>query len=124
MHLQVREIVSASNCRVGPGSQRFQAGPEHGYTLGRYPFARTFGVFVVRVHSVMMQSAHSTKPTKTAVALRIREVASPRRKICTSWPASASRGLGQTMPTPAVASPSWNRDERRVASLPKTVRRF
>src|SRR3989442_10853896 len=98
MHLQVREIVSASNCRVGPRRQSFQVGPEHTYTLGRYPFATTFGVFVERIHSVMMRSAHSTKPTKTAVALRIREVASPRRKICTSWPASASRGRSQTVP--------------------------
>src|SRR5437899_9478952 len=48
MHLQSREIVSPSNARAGQGRESFQVGPEHGYTLCRYPFARTFDVFLSR----------------------------------------------------------------------------
>src|SRR5438309_8226682 len=48
MHLQSREIVSPSNARAGQGRESFQVGPEDGYTLCRYPFARTFDVFLSR----------------------------------------------------------------------------
>src|SRR5260370_22934948 len=37
-----------------------------------------------------LSGGQPTGTTALAVALRISEVASPRRKICTSWPASAS----------------------------------
>src|SRR2546429_527977 len=46
MHLQSREIVSPSNRPGRSGKESFQVGPEHGYTLCRYPFARVFDVFL------------------------------------------------------------------------------
>src|SRR5206468_2024583 len=45
MHLQSREIVSPSNRPGRSERESFQVGPEHGYTLCRYPFARAFDVF-------------------------------------------------------------------------------
>src|SRR5438094_9240380 len=45
MHLQSREIVSTSNRPGRSERESFQVGPEHGYTLCRYPFARAFDVF-------------------------------------------------------------------------------
>src|SRR5438046_10191872 len=45
MHLQSREIVSPSNRPGRSERESFQVGPEHGYTLCRYPFARALDAF-------------------------------------------------------------------------------